>query len=486
MNIRVVLKYLGRVLQLEGLVMIPALLLAFGFHEPSAEYAFILSIITCMIIGTLLTLIPQKKMGIYAREGFTAVALAWIILSVFGSLPFYFSGAIASPIDCLFETASGFTTTGASILSEIESLPKSILYWRSFTHWIGGMGVLVFLLAIVPMSVGKGTGETFQLMRAESPGPSVGKLTPNLRATARILYVIYFFLTILEMIFLLLGKMPLFDSVCISFATAGTGGFAITNTSIAAYSSMYLQGVIAVFMMLFGTNFTLYHLLLIRRFKDAFRSEEILTYLGIMGSATILIFFSILDEYTSGARALLDSFFQVSSIMTTTGFSTVNFDLWPELPRFILVMLMIVGACAGSTGGGLKVSRVVILYKSAKQEVNKILHPHAIRTLHVDGKPVSEAMIRSVMNYGVFYCFIIIISSALVSLDNFDMETTVTAVLSCLNNIGPGLSLVGPIGNFSGFSNFAKIVLSFDMLFGRLEIFPMLMLFLPNTWRKVR
>lgn len=485
MNIRVVLKYLGRVLQLEGLLMIPALLLSIGFHEPSARYAFIISIIICLIIGTLFTLIPQKKMGVYAREGFTAVALAWIILSIFGGLPFYFSGAITSPINCFFETASGFTTTGASILKEVESLPKSILYWRSFTHWIGGMGVLVFLLAIVPMSVGKGTGETFQLMRAESPGPAVGKLTPNLRSTARILYVIYFCMTVIEVILLLLGGMPLFDSICVSFGTAGTGGFAITNNSIAAYPSMYLQAVIAIFMMLFGTNFTIYHLLLIKRFKDALHSEELLAYLGIMGGSTLIIFLCIVGEYTNGARALLDSYFQVSSIMTTTGFSSVNFDLWPELPRFILVMLMIVGACAGSTGGGLKVSRVVILAKSARQEVGKILHPHAVRTLTVDKKTVSESMIRSVMNYAVIYCFIIIISSALVALDNFDMETTVTAVLSCLNNIGPGLSLVGPMGNFSGFSGFAKMVLSFDMLFGRLEIFPMLMLFLPNTWRKV-
>ncbi|NLA77776.1 MAG: TrkH family potassium uptake protein [Clostridiales bacterium] len=486
MNLRIIIKYMGLILRMEALFMLPPLVLALVKHEDGSAVGFAVTAALLMAVGTVLSRVRQDDSGVYAKEGFVSVALGWILISLFGALPFYISGCIPEFIDCWFETVSGFTTTGASILPAVEGLPYSILYWRSFTHWLGGMGVLVFLMAIVPLSKGKGGGEGFQLMRAESPGPVVGKLTPTLRNTARILYGIYLIMTVVEVLLLLAGGMPLFDSVVNSFATAGTGGFAIKNTSIAAYTSPYLQLVIAVFMMLFGINFSLYYLVLLRRIRDVFRNEELRVYLGIMGGVTLIIFLSIVRRYESIGKALLDSYFQVSSVMTTTGFATTDFDKWPEISRFLLVSIMIFGACAGSTGGGMKISRLIILVKSANREVMRILRPRTVKIIRADSKPVSEETVRNTNAFFVLYFVICLVSMAVVALDDFNQETTVTSVLACVNNIGPGLSLVGPMGNYALFSPLSKLVLSFDMLFGRLEIFPMIMLFTPSVWLKGR
>lgn len=484
MNFRIIAKYMGNILALEGRFMLPALAIALFGGETRSAIAFAATIAISEILGFILVRIRQDDRGIYAKEGYVAVALGWMFLSFFGALPFVFSGTIPSFVDAWFETVSGFTTTGSSILTAVEWLPQSIKYWRNFTHWLGGMGVLVFLMAVVPLSKGKGGGEGLQLMRAESPGPTVGKLTPTLRSTARILYGIYMAMTIIQIVLLVLGGMPLFDSVLNTFATAGTGGFSITNNSIAAYSE-YCQFIIAVFMMLFGVNFSIYYLILMKNFKLAFSNEELKAYLGIMGGATLIIFLNIVKTYQSSGKALLDSFFQVSSIMTTTGFATANFDLWPELSRFILVAIMICGASAGSTGGGIKVSRVLILIKTAMREVGAIIRPRAVRVVKMDKKPVSEGVIKNTCGYFVLYCLICVISMFLLAMiDGFDSETTFTAVMACINNIGPGLSMVGPIGNFSAFSPICKIILSLDMLFGRLEIFPMMLLFSPSVYKK--
>ena len=357
----------------------------------------------------------------------------------------------------------------------------SLLYWRSFTHWIGGMGVLVFLLAIIPLS--KGNGETFHLLRAESPGPSVGKLTPTMRHTARLLYAIYVALTVIMIGFLLAGGMPLFDSIVHAFATAGTGGFSIKNASIAAYDSHYLQTVIAVFMVLFGVNFNVFYLILCKRASQALRSEELRVYLGILFGATVIIAFNTLPQFSSLGNAFHHSFFQVASIMTTTGFSTVDFNLWPELSRMILVALIIIGACAGSTGGGIKVARAIILWKSLKSEMQRMLRPRTVKVVCMDGKQLDDHVIRGVFAYMTAFIAVCLLSILCISIENYDMETTVTAVLTCIGNVGPGLSIVGPTGNFSHFSALSKLVLSANMLIGRLEIFPFILLFAPTTWK---
>jgi len=483
MNYRAVLRYLGQVLMIEGLFLIPALLVCLIYREYPEAKAFLLTIAVTLLTGFLLSRLKVRD-NIYAREGFVTVALSWIAMSFFGGLPFYFSGAIPSLVDCWFESVSGFTTTGASILTEVESMACSLLYWRSFTHWLGGMGVLVFLLAIVPMARGK--GDTLFLMRAESPGPAVGKMTPTIRQTSRALYKIYVVMTVAEVFFLLIGGMPLFDAVVNSLATAGTGGFAIKNASIAAYPSAYLQGVIGVFMALFGVNFSIYYLLLTKNFRAAFKNEELRAYLGLMLAATLVIGFNILPQYRmeGSGRAFLDSFFQVSTVMTTTGFATADFNLWPQLSRLILVLLMFVGASAGSTGGGMKVSRILILGRHLKREMALMLRPRSVQLARMDGKTLEEDTIRGTSAFLVAYCGICLASMLLVSLDNFSMETTVTSVVACLNNIGPGLDLVGPTGNYSQFSVFSKLVLSLDMLLGRLELFPMMMLCAPRVWKK--
>ena len=403
-------------------------------------------------------------------------------------MPFTISGAIPSYVDAFFETVSGFTTTGASILTEIESLPKAILYWRSFTHWLGGMGVLVFILAIIPKSAGSGV--SLHILRAESPGPVVGKLVPKMRSTARILYAIYIAMTLLELFFLLIGGMPLFDAVTVSFGTAGTGGFAITNNSIAAYDSYYLQGVITVFMLLFSVNFNIYYLLLSREFRAAYKDTELRVFLGIVCVSVLAIAVNIwhtgqaLCETFFGA--LHHSAFQVATIVSTTGFATTDFNQWPAFSKMILLLLMFIGASAGSTGGGMKVSRVIILAKSILSEIKKLIHPNSIKLVRVSGKVVSPDVVHSVNGYFAVYIALIALSTLCLSIDNFNFETTFSAVVACFNNIGPGFDMVGAAGNYSAFSNFGKLVLCADMLLGRLEIFPILLLFSPSLWRRTK
>lgn len=396
-----------------------------------------------------------------------------------GGLPFLFSGCITNPIDALFETVSGFTTTGASILPSVEELPKSILFWRSFTHWIGGMGVLVFLLTLLPMT----GGFHMNIMKAESPGPSVSRLLPKVRSTAKILYGIYIGMTILEIVLLLIGRMPLFDALTLSFGTAGTGGFGIRNDSVASYS-VYHQVVITIFMILFGINFNAYFFILLGKAKQAFQIEEVKGYLLIIGAAILVITVNIWHLYENVAVAFQQAAFQVASIITTTGYATTNFDLWPQVSRTILVMLMFVGACAGSTGGGIKVSRFLILVKTVRKELLQYAHPKSVKKIKMDGKSIEHEVVRSTNVFMITYVLIFAFSVLLLAFDNLDLVTNFTAVAATLNNIGPGLELVGPSANFSIFSNGDKLVLIFDMLAGRLELFPLLLLFTRDTWRK--
>ncbi len=438
--------------------------------------SFLVTIALLVAVGLVLVAMKPKNKTIYARHGLVIVALGWILMSLFGALPFYFSGEIPSYLDAVFEAVSGFTTTGASILTDIEALSKSMLFWRSFTHWIGGMGVLVFMMAVLPLA---GGGGDLHLMRAESPGPNVSKLVPKSSKTARILYGIYLALTVLEIFILLFGGMPLFDSLTITFGTAGTGGFGVLNSSIAEYNT-FCQGVITVFMALFGINFNFYFLLLCKRFKDALKSEEVWTYLAIMFSAIVVIAINVKDMFSSFGEALHHSAFQVSSVMTTTGYSTVDFNQWPELSKMIMLAVMCVGACAGSTGGGLKVSRVILLLKSARREFRRISHPRSVKIITFDGNRVSDETILNTFAYFFIYAMIFAASVLVISLDNFDFTTTTTSVIATLNNIGPGLNMVGATGNYSDFSFLSKLVLIADMLLGRLEIFPLLFLFAPS------
>ena len=480
MNKTAIFFFLGQILRLEAIVLLPALGLAVWHGEDTSITALLITIAIAAGLS-LLSFLFKGDRTIAHREGYVIVALSWVVMSLVGALPFTLSGHIPSYLDAVFETVSGFTTTGASILTNVEGLSMSLLYWRSFTHWLGGMGILVFVLAIAPLS--KGKGDSLHVMRAESPGPSVGKLAPTMRRTARTLYGIYIALTLLEIVLLLLGGMPLFDSIVNSFATAGTGGFAIKNASIAAYDSYYLQGVIGVFMMLFGINFNIYYLVLLGKFSQALRSEELRVYLGIIAVSTTVIAFNIWDMSKNLFDAFHHAFFQVSTIITTTGFATVDFNQWPQLSRCILVVLMIAGACAGSTGGGIKTARVILLWKSVKSTIQKMLHPRSVKVIKMDDKPVEAEVLSGTQSFMVVYTLITVISIFLVALDNFDFETTVTSVLACLNNIGPGLSVVGPTGNYSSLSALSKIVLTANMLLGRLEIFPMLLLFSPTVWR---
>ena len=422
---------------------------------------------------------PANKV-FYAKEGCVTVALSWIVMSLMGALPFVFSGVIPSIVDAMFETVSGFTTTGASILKDVEVLPRCMLFWRSFTHWIGGMGVLVFLLCLLPMS---GGGYSMNLMKAESPGPSVSKLVPKVRSTAKLLYGLYVALSLLELALLLLGSMPLFDALCTTFGTAGTGGFGIKNSSIGEYSA-YIQSIVTIFMILFGINFNVYFLLYMRKPKEALRCEEAGWYLAIIAVSTLIITVFIRNSFPDLVTAFRHAAFQVGSIITTTGFSTVDFNVWPAVPRAILVLLMFIGACAGSTGGGIKVSRIVLLFRTMTREIGQIIHPHMVKKLKFEGRVVGQEVLRSVNAFMVAYVLIFAVSTLFVCLDGFDLVTSFTAVAATLNNIGPGLEMVGPIGNFSCFSDLSKIVLIFDMLAGRLEIFPLLVLFFRDTWKK--
>ena len=471
---------IGRILLTEAVLLVLPMVVAVAYGE--AALPFLIPALLLAVIGLALGLKAPKRSNLYARDGFAVVALAWVLMSVFGALPFVLSGDIPHFVDAFFETVSGFTTTGASILTEIEPLHRGILFWRSFTHWVGGMGVLVFVMAILPMSAGDGHG--MHLMRAEVPGPSVGKLVSRMGDTAKILYGIYLAMTLVEIVLLLLGGMPLYDACIHAFGTAGTGGFSCRNLSVGAYDSVYFDVVIGVFMLLFGVNFNLYYFLLIKRFRDVFRSEELRAYLLIVAAAVAAIAADIVHIYGSVAQSLRYAFFQVASIITTTGFATADFNLWPEFSRAILVILMFIGACAGSTGGGIKVARVVILCKTSLGDMRKMLHPNAVTTVRFEGKPLTDRSIRSVHLFLTVYILIFTVSVLLLSLERFDLITVFTAVAACINNIGPGLEVVGPMGNYAQFSPAAKLLLSFDMLVGRLEIFPMLLLFAPSIWKR--
>ena len=476
MNYRMTVYVLGLLLVFEGLFMGLPAVTALCFHEQQFWLFFGVGMF-CLVAGGLIALKKPKNMKIYAREGFVIVALSWIILSFFGCLPFYLSGCIPRFEDAMFETVSGFTTTGASILFDLDSLPECMIMWRSFTHWIGGMGVLVFMMAILPLS----GGSNMYLMKAESPGPSVSKLVPRVRKTALLLYVIYIAMTLLEFVFLVCGEMNAYEAINISFATAGTGGFAISNAGIGGYSA-YSQIVITVFMILFGVNFTSYFLLLHGKFKDAF-TTEVKVFLLLIAAAIAVITVDVYHMFSSLGESVRHVAFTVSSLISSTGFSTTDFDLWPTLSKTILVLLMFVGACAGSTGGGIKVSRCLILGKSMRNEFRVLLHPRQVRKVKLDGQQIAPEVVRSI--YAFLFCYILVYAGSMLvlSLDGLDLTTNFTAVVATLDNIGPGLSKVGPTQNFAAFSPLSKCVLIFDMLAGRLEIFPMILMFAPMTWK---
>lgn len=478
MNKQMIRYVLGMVLLIEGGLLLLPLAVSLIYRE-STWLHFLITVGLCGVLGGLMVLRKPKRRSLFPKDGFVIAALTWIVISLVGAVPFWISGQIPRYIDALFETVSGFTTTGSSILTRVEDLNKGMLFWRSFSHWVGGMGILVFMLALLP-AMG---GSTIHILRAESPGPVVGKVVPKIKDSSRITYLIYLFLTAVLIVLYLAGGMPLFDSLCIAFGTAGTGGFGVTSASCADYSS-YIQTVTTVFMLLFGVNFSVYFLLLQRKFKSALSSSELWTYLGIFGLATLAISLNIYGSFSSFGQATRHAAFTVSSLMTTTGYATVDFNLWPEFSRVILCILMIVGACAGSTGGGFKVSRVVILAKYAKNELQKLIHPRTVKVVKVDGKVVSSETVHGVLVYTLFYILLIAVSILLVSLDNQDASTTLTAVLATANNIGPGLNAVGPTASFAALSDLSKGVLCLDMLAGRLEIFPLLVLLLPSTWAK--
>lgn len=473
MNKSVIRFLLGKVLKTEAVLMVLPCLVALIYREAAGIY-YLITLVICGILGFLLCLKRPESFVFYLKEGCITTALSWIFLSLFGALPFFLSGEIPSYLDALFETISGFTTTGASILTDVESLSHCSLFWRSFTHWIGGMGVLVFIMAIIPLS----GGSSINLMKAESPGPSVGKFAPKLKSTARILYGIYFALTVIQIILLLIGNMPVFDSVCTAFGTAGTGGFGIKNDSIAGYSP-YLQWVITIFMILFGVNFNAYYLIVYRKFKKAFYVEEVRWYFIIIIASVGIIFFNILGTYAHISDALRDASFQVASIITTTGFSTVDFNMWNSTTKTILVLLMFIGACAGSTGGGIKVTRFIVVLKTIKRELNSYIHPNSVKKIQVEGKAVDRETIKAINVYFITFIVVFTLSVFLVSFEGKDLTTNFTAVAATINNIGPGLELAGPASNFSVFSPLSKVVFMFDMLAGRLELFPLLILFHP-------
>lgn len=480
MNYAIVFRLLGYVMLIEGALLLLPAAASWIYGEWFVLGVFLITAAVSAAIGYALRGIKPKSKMFYMREGFAATSLSWIVISIVGAVPFVVAGCIPNPVDALFETVSGFTTTGASILPGVEDLPKGILFWRSFTHWIGGMGVLVFLLCLLPMS---GGGYSMNLMKAESPGPSVSKLVPKVRSTAKLLYGLYVALSLLELTLLLLGSMPLFDALCTTFGTAGTGGFGIKNSSIGEYSA-YIQSIVTIFMILFGINFNVYFLLYMRKPKEALRCEEAGWYLAIIAASTLIITVFIRNSFPDLATAFRHAAFQVGSIITTTGFSTVDFNVWPAVPRAILVLLMFIGACAGSTGGGIKVSRIVLLFRTMTREIGQIIHPHMVKKLKFEGRVVGQEVLRSVNAFMVAYVLIFAVSTLFVCLDGFDLVTSFTSVAATLNNIGPGLELVGPASNFSCFSDLSKIVLIFDMLAGRLEIFPLLVLFFRDTWKK--
>ena len=483
MNYKMMGRFIAQILGIEVIFMIPALCISIYCRESAAIRGFSWSMVIIALLALgMYALCRKGKKRFYAREGMVCVGLSWIVMSLMGALPFYISREIPKYIDCFFEIVSGFTTTGSSILPEVESLSKGILYWRSFSHWLGGMGVLVFLLAISSLKGSKG-GYTMHLLRAESPGPNVGKLVPKMKQTAEILYVLYILLTILNIVFLLIGRMPLFDAVCTALGTAGTGGFGIKNDSMGGYSP-YIQNVCTVFMLLFGVNFSCYYLILIKQFKAVWKDEELRMYLGMVFGSIVLIAINIHSMYGSLEETIRHAAFQVASVVTTTGFATTDFDLWPSFSKAILLCLMVVGASAGSTGGGFKCGRALLLFKNMRRNLKKALYPRRVEVVCNNGQMMEESVLSNINTYLSAYVIIIIVSFLIISLDGFSTTTNFSAVLSCFNNIGPGLEAVGPTCNFGGYSVLSKLVLIFDMLAGRLEIFPILMLLSRSTWKK--
>ena len=482
MNYKMMGRFIGRILMVEAVFMVPAMLISLWEKEFDAVWAFMWSLgIIMAVSGVLLFFCRGSKNRFYAKEGMACVGLSWFFMSLLGCLPFYISGVIPDFVDAFFEIVSGFTTTGASILPAVEGLRMGLLYWRSFTHWLGGMGVLVFLLAISSMG-GRENGFTMHLLRAESPGPNVGKLVPKMKKTARILYLLYILLTVLDVFFLMLGDMSLFEAVCTAFGTVGTGGFGIRNDSIASFSP-YVQNVCTVFMILCGVNFSCFYLLLMKEFKNVFRDEELRLYLGLILGSVVLIVLNLGDFYSTLGETVRHAFFQVATIITTTGYATTDYELWPGLSKAILLCLMVVGASAGSTGGGFKCSRLLLVLKSLRRSVRKIVHPQKVQAVRMNGHPVDEKVIQNTNAYLAAYVTAVMASFLLISVDGFSITTNLSAVLACFNNIGPGFEMVGPTCNFAVYGTFSKLVLIMDMLAGRLEIFPILILFSRTTWR---
>jgi trk system potassium uptake protein TrkH len=478
MNRSMIRFLLGGVLKIEGLLLLLPIIIALIYRERVGTIFALLAGIS-FLIGVIFTIRKPDSTVFYLKEGCVTCSLSWILLSLVGCLPFYMSGSIPSFTDALFETISGFTTTGATILADVEALPKCMLFWRSFTHWIGGMGVLVFLLAIIPLS----GGSNINLMRAESPGPSVGKLVPKIKSTARILYIIYIVLTAVEFVLLMIARMNPFEAICSAMGTAGTGGFGVLNDSFASYSPA-CQWIVTIFMILFGVNFNAYYLVVLKKAGEALQMEEVKAYIGIIVAAIVILMLDTIHIYDTFFEALTHSSFQVASIITTTGFATADFDTWSITSRAVLVVLMFVGACAGSTGGGIKVSRFIIAGKTILKEIGGYIHSKSIKKITMDKKPVEHEVLRSVNVFFMTYIFVFSISVLLVSIEGQDLVTTFTAVAATINNIGPGLAKVGPTCNFAFFDIFSKYVLMFDMLAGRLELFPMLMLFTPGIWKE--
>lgn len=479
MNKKMLSYTLGWVLNIEAVCLIMPTICALAFKEYTSLKCFGITIALCLLFGILATFKAPENKTMYAKEGFVTVAMSWILMSLFGSLPFFLSGTIPNFIDAFFETVSGFTTTGASILSDLTNIPKSMLFWRSFSHWIGGMGVLVFLVALLPLS----GGSNLYLIKAESTGPSVSKVVPKVRMTARVFYGIYILFTVLEVLLLLFGGLDLFESLTLSFGTVGTGGFGIVNSGIARYSS-YVQIVITVFMFICGVDFSIYFLILTRRFKEALTSEELRAYIIIVISAITLISINCINLFSGIGETIRHSAFQVVSLMTTTGYATSDFISWPEFSKAILVVLMFIGGCAGSTAGGIKVSRIILLFKSIGREIKTAAHPKTTAKIRMNGRLVEHETVRTVNVYIGILAVLFTIVLLIISIDGMDFTTNFTAVAATINNIGPGLGAVGPYGNFSCYSALSKFVLSIAMLVGRLEIFPMLLLLTPKTWKK--
>lgn len=484
MNYRMLAYFFGQILRIGGLLMCIPLIGAVIYGESHTYIPFAVPIALQLLVGCLLVRLLPKNRNIYAQEGFVCVALAWVILSALGALPFFLSGAIPNYVDAFFETVSGFTTTGATVLTDIESMPRGILFWRSMTHWIGGMGILVFVLMFVPKAQAKRTS-MMHFMRAEVPGPTVGKIVPKIGDTARILYALYIVLTVAETLLLLLGGMSLYDALIHAFGTAGTGGFSSYNASIAPCSA-YLQYVITAFMLLFSVNFNLYYLLTLKKWREALRSEELRVFGVIVAAVTVMIMFNIHSQYESWEHTFRAAAFQTASVISTTGFVSENYDLWPVFSRILLVMLMFVGACAGSTGGGMKVGRIIILIKDAVRDLGQLAHPRRVKSIRLEGKTVDEQTVNNASTYLQFYVILLVLAIILVAaFDEMDMVTTCTSVITCLNNVGPGMGgILGATGNYATLSMGSKAVLSFCMLAGRLEVFPMLLVFIPSTWKR--